>query len=205
MRYTVPMKRNATLLACLLLAACDSHRAVVDDDGGVTDGAVKDGPWMAPDKTRPPDRKRPPDKLPRDSCLPLPSKSVQGSYGGSWKGVLKCPGLGGNSNISGSMQFTLSPASAPEAFTVKGSMSGTVTGYMPFTSSISGSMGCTQLLAALPDIKVGAGGVGWKGKGSMKGTFTVQKGTRLFRAGSWSAKETNSLCTAAGTWAATHK
>ena len=196
------MRTNTLFLACLVLVACDSHRVVVDDDGGVavTDGALVDGQRRVPDHRLTRDRTRPPDKMPKDSCLPLPSKSVQGSY----QGTLKCPGVG-NSPISGTMQFTLSPASAPEAFTVKGSMSGTVTGFMPFTSSISGSMGCTFLSAALPDIKVGAGGSGWKGKGALKGVFAVNKGKRIFRAGSWSAKETNSLCTAAGTWAATHK
>ncbi len=200
------MNRRTILLAgCLVLLGCDSHRTIIDDDGGQTeDGQPGDLP-LVPDKKRVPDKKPIPDKQKKDSCLPLPSKQVQGSYAGTWKGTLNCPKLGGKSSISGSMKFSLSPSGSPESFKVKGSMSGTALGYMPFTSSISGTMGCTNLNANLPDIVVGSGALMFKGKGSMKGVFAYKNGKRLFRNGTWSGKESTGLCTASGTWAATHK
>lgn len=197
---------QVVLLAGLFaLAGCDSHRTVINDDGGqgVQDGSPGDVArrW---DGKGAPDRRVVPDKAQKDSCLPLPSKQVQGSYKGTWKGVINCPSLGGKSSISGTMQFSLSPAASPESFSVKGSMSGTALGTMPFTSSITGTMGCIQLVASLPDIAVGVGGATLKGKGSMKGTFAVNKGTRLFRAGTWQGKENSNLCTASGSWLASH-
>ena len=198
-------RRTILLVGCLAALGCDSHRTVIDDDGGrlSRDGAPADGRHIT-DGKRVPDRKRPPDKMKPDSCLPLPSKQVQGSYSGTWKGVLDCPKLGGKSSISGTVQFSLSPAVSPEAFTVKGTMTGTALGYMPFASSISGAMSCTTLVANLPDIKVGSGAALLKGKGTMRGIFAVNNGTRLFRNGVWQGKEEFDLCTASGSWQATH-
>lgn len=196
----------AMLAGCLALVGCDSHRTIIYDDGGpgAWDGSPGDV-TRTRDGRRAPDRKGRPDKMPKDSCLPLPSKQVQGSYHGAWKGVINCPSFGGKSSISGTMQFSLSPAASPESFSVKGSMSGTAMGTMPFTSGISGTMGCVQLAASLPDIAVGVGSATLKGKGTMKGTFAVQKGTRLFRAGTWQGKENSNLCSASGSWQASHK
>ena len=44
----------------------------------------------------------------------------------------------------------------------------------------------------------------FKGTGSMKGVFAVDKGTRLFRNGTWQGKESTGLCTASGSWSASH-
>lgn len=184
---------GAVTLALAVAAGACGGRAVPGDaavsPGDADGGGPGDGPRAG---DGPP---LPRDQLVRDSCLPIPAKQVTGSYSGQWKGVLKCKGMP-QTSISGTLGFTLTPAGSPEAFKVKGSMSGTVFGGLPFAGPISGAMGCTALTAGLPDIKVGSGALIYRLKGTLSGTL----GSSGFRSGSWTAKGEG--CTASGSWRA---
>lgn len=191
------MKRHHTLvliLLWLLLPGC-GRRAVVGVPGaeaGATDGAARD-------------RSVPQDRPVGDACLPIPSKLVQGSYAGTWKGQRRCPGAP-SEGVNGKLSFSLSPSGSPDQYKVQGSMSGTVALVMTFMGTISGSMGCTALKANLPDITVSSGAIIYRLRGTMQGTYAYSPASaRGFPNGIWNAKDTKGPCTASGTWRATYK
>lgn len=145
------------------------------------------------------------DRRVHDACLPIPSKSVQGSYSGTWKGKWTCPGAPAE-GVNGKLSFTLSPATSPEQYKVQGSMSGSVVPVMTFKGSIAGTMGCTALAANLPDIKVSSGAIIYSLRGTMTGTYKYSPAAaRGFPNGAWTAKEQSGPCSAAGSWQATYK
>lgn len=189
------MNRRYTMILTLwlLLPGC-GRRAVVGPgaEAGATDGAVVDRSFLQ-------------DRSMRDACLPIPSKLVQGSYIGLWKGQWRCPGAP-TEGVNGKLSFSLSPSGSPEQYKVQGFMSGTVAPAMAFQGTISGSMGCTALKANLPDIAVSPGGIIYRLRGTMQGTYTYSPAAaRGFPSGIWNAKETKGSCTASGTWVATYK
>jgi len=164
-------------------------------DGGARDAAPSDGPRRVDGAL--PDLLVPRDRQGADACLPIAASKVQGNYKGGWKGTWSCPGDTPQS-VSGSLSFNLTPAGSPDAFNVKGSMSGVVDPGVPFSAGITGSMGCTALAGNLPKIVVGSGGLIYELSGTMVGTF--QASPQGFAAGSWKAKEVGGSCGASGSW-----
>jgi len=199
---------------CLLpLTACGGRSALGTAGSGADgkpsrlDGSVRDAPrardWRWPFDSRPPRDLRPwpRDLAFKDACLPIPASQVQGSYVGGWKGSWKCPGQPGTT-LSGDLSFYLTPAGSPDAFNVKGTMKGYVDPGFPFSSSITGTMGCTSLQASLPDIVVGSGGIVYKLTGQISGSFQAAP-SRRFENGTWTAKQAGgggSSCKASGVW-----
>lgn len=213
--------RCMTITACglvglvLCFGGCGGRAVPTFQEGGP--GANKDGAWITDGgvvawdhgilrrdaNTIAWDSRLPRDAPVGDSCLPIPAKAVQGSYAGKWKGTWSCPAIGQNMAVSGSLQFTLTPAGSPESFYVKGSMSGYVEPGIPFSSTITGTMGCTSLSASLPNIIIGSGGVIAQLKGAMTGVFTALP-KQGFPSGSWNAQEKGGSCKAFGVWQAFH-
>jgi hypothetical protein len=200
-------------LGAVLVAACGG-RSALGTAGSWTDGkpsskldgGTRDAPrardWRWPFDGRPPRdiRPQPRDRSVKDTCLPIPASQVTGSYVGGWKGSWKCPGQPWTS-LSGDLSFKLTPAGSPDAFNVKGTMKGYVDPGFPFKSSITGTMGCTSLSAALPDIMVGSGGIMYQLTGQIAGYYQAYP-TRRFPNGSWTAKQSasGSKCQASGSW-----
>jgi hypothetical protein len=140
-----------------------------------------------------------------DACLPIPADEVRGYYVGTWKGTWSCPGQS-KSPVSGEMSFDLIPDGKPESFKVTGTMNGMVQSVAPFSSSISGRMGCTALSASLPNIRVGSGALMYSLKGTFKGVFgAIPSRPAGFKNGAWTASETSGNCNASGTWKADFK
>jgi hypothetical protein len=199
------MGRLIFAAACglLLLSACGARTGQlppwITDGGNVkVDAPTTDGPPRV-------DGRPPPDRNMHDACLPIPAAQVSGSYSGLWKGTWRCPSTGPQP-VSGTLYFSLTPSGGAESFKVVGAMNGMVSGtFMPFSTNITGTMGCTALSAGLPYIKVGSGGLMILLSGSMQGAFSVSAGKPGFVAGSWSAVETGVTkpCKASGSWQAT--
>jgi hypothetical protein len=197
------MGRLVFAAACglLLLSACGARTGQLPPwltDGGSVkvDAPAVDGPGL--------DGRPPPDRNMHDACLPIPASQVSGSYKGLWKGSWTCPGAG-SQGISGTLYFSLTPSGGPESFKVVGAMNGMVSGsVLPFSTNISGSMGCTALSAGLPYIQVGSGGLMIQLSGTITGALsTSATGKPGFSNGSWSAKETGPTpCKASGSWSA---
>ncbi|MCA9672893.1 MAG: hypothetical protein KC503_45190 [Myxococcales bacterium] len=186
----------ATLLLAVGCGARSGQRSAHDSDGspvpprdsGVRDNLLLDTPGPPLDMRR------------VDSCLPIPASQVQGTYAGKWTGTYRCPGQL-SVTVNGELKFTLSPADTPDSFRVRGDMVGTVVSVgVPFATPIEGTMGCTALDAQLPRIAVGSGTEVFLGTGTLRGTFVASP--RSFPNGSWRAQQSNSSCTASGTWSA---
>lgn len=138
-----------------------------------------------------------------DACLPIPAKDVEGGYVGTWNGTYTCPGY--SYPVSGTLNFTLSPAASKNSFKVKGDMKGTLDLWYTLKASVSGNMGCSALTATMPDISITFWifGQSYQLSGSLEGTFNAPAGGKKgFRDGTWTAKEKNGDCTSSGTWTA---
>lgn len=207
---------SAICLLVLLLPACGGRSGLFSSSGpGGRDGGIdglsfldlsgvdRQGSW----ETRRPDRGRPDaarkDQMPRDSCLPIPAKQVEGTYAGTFSGTLTCQGFG--SPISGTVEFTLAASGSTTTFKVQGKMKGNATALFTFTSSIAGTMGCTNLTASLPDLQVSTlvPPTTYQGTGTMQGSFNTKP--QGFPAGSWQASEKGGTCKGSGSWFAVLK
>jgi hypothetical protein len=198
------------LCACVPLAACGTRTGLFQKKSGssVKDGGKKDGlaysdglvALDAVDDSYLIVTERGVTKV--DSCLPVPASAVQGNYQGTWSGTWTCGSTA--QSISGTVKFSLSPMSG-DAYKMQGTMSGTASGGIPFSSSITGQMLCTSLSASLPDIIVGSGAIIYKGTGTMAGTYMTVTSPKGFKNGTFSIKESTGKCTASGTWTATHQ
>jgi hypothetical protein len=194
---------NATITLAIALAGCGGRsslgwsgtdggladRTSPRFDGGRPDTRAYDVPMSRRDRAIP---------LPDTWCLPVPAGKVQGTYTGAWTGTWSCSGTA--TTISGELKLALSPAGAPTAFAVKGTMTGNISYGVPFSGSVGGTMGCSGLQATMPDIVVGSGAMMYKLTGSMQGTFFG--GSVPGFSGGWKAYDPATGCSASGSWKA---
>lgn len=166
-------------------------------DGGVS--PVDNGWWRREGAVRDAPTPRDAAVVP-DSCLPIPAAAVQGAYYGQWQGTWTCPSMGTAMGLAGDLKFSLLPTGGPESFAVEGSMAGTVEPGLPFSTSITGVMGCTTLSATLPDIVVGSGAIIAQLKGTLNGLFVATPAQQGFPSGTWTAQ--GGGCSASGDWQA---
>lgn len=170
----------ATLVfATPMLAACGARTAFVVGDEPTTDAGID---ALAP-------------------CAPLAPR--QGSYEGSWQGVVNC--LVEKHPTEGTLSFTLSSAlPQQDGLRVDGNFVGTFSNGLSLKSRISGSLGCSgQLQVDLVDITVGKSGVSQL-RGWLRGwVFSTTQSTTRRVSGSWRIDQWDPLCIGAGSWQAT--
>lgn len=134
-------------------------------------------------------------------CAPLHQR--QGSYRGSWQGVVNC--LVEKHPTEGTLSFTLASAlPQQDGLRVDGNFVGTFSNGLSLKSRISGWLGCSgQVQVDLVDISVGHSGVsqlsGW-----LRGwAFSSTQSTTRRVGGSWRIDQWDPLCIGAGSWQAT--
>jgi hypothetical protein len=176
---------RATLLAlCLSMLGCGG-RSTIGAGGPAHRGPGGDG----------------------ESCVPIPASQVRGTYVGSWQGSIRCPE---ETAVAGEVSFELVPAGEPDAFAVRGKLSGTVTDpafpMQHIHGEIEGTMGCTALSAELSAGVGGTEGPALPLEGRMTATFVAdieQTGVKTagFEQGSWNVAEPEfGACPGSGTW-----
>jgi hypothetical protein len=143
------------------------------------------------------------------SCLPIPATQVRGTYAGSWQGSIRCPE---ETAVAGEVSFELVPAGEPDAFAVRGKLSGTVTDpafpMQLISGEIEGTMGCTTLSAQLSAGVGGTEGPALPLEGRMTATLVAGTGpaggsVHGFEDGSWNVAEPEfGGCPGSGTWRA---
>jgi hypothetical protein len=178
---------RATLLAlCLSMIGCGG-RSTIGAGGPAPRGPGGDG----------------------QSCVPIPATQVQGTYTGSWQGSIRCAEA---TAVAGEVSFELVPAGEPDAFAVRGKLSGTVTDpafpMQYIHGEIEGTMGCTELSAELSAGVGGTEGPALPLEGRMTATLVAGTGPaggsmHGFEDGSWNVAEPEfGGCPGSGTWRA---